>query len=85
LVTERAVGADQRGQFLLTVNNDNVVEYKPVKLGAVVEGMYVIEEGISADDTIIVKGILRARPGIKVNPQTEKSGESNKSETRKQS
>lgn len=85
LVTERAVGADQQGQYLLTVNNDNVVEYKPVKLGAVVEGMCVIEEGISADDTIIVKGILRARPGKKVNPQTEKSGQSDKSETRKQS
>ena len=85
LITERAVGVDQRGKYLLTVNNDNVVEYKSVKLGAVVEGMYVIKEGISADDTIIVKGIQRARPGIKVNPQPEKSGQSKKSETLKQS
>jgi len=85
LITERAVGADQRGQYLLTVNNDNVVEYKPVRLGTVVEGMCVIEEGISADDTIIVNGILRARPGKKVNPKTEKSEQSDKSETQKQS
>ena len=33
LVEERAVSADQRGDYLLVVDDKNVVEYRPVKLG----------------------------------------------------
>jgi membrane fusion protein (multidrug efflux system) len=69
LVTERAIGSDQSGRFLLTVNSENVVEKKPIRLGRLVDGLRVIEEGLQPDDRVVVNGIQRARPGAKVDPE----------------
>jgi len=66
LVPEIALSADQRGRFLLTVDSDNKVVYKPVQIGALQDGMRVIRKGISQDDRVIIKGIQRARPGASV-------------------
>jgi RND family efflux transporter MFP subunit len=71
LVPEAALTADQRGKFLLTVNKENIVVYKPVKTGAALNGMRVISSGITADDLVIVKGIQRARPGSPVSPEEQ--------------
>jgi membrane fusion protein (multidrug efflux system) len=69
LVTERAIGSDQSGRYLLTVNSENVVEKKPVRMGRLVDGLRVIEEGLQLDDRVVVNGIQRARPGAKVDPE----------------
>ncbi len=69
LVTERAIGSDQGGRFLLTVNSENMVEKKPIRMGQLVDGLRVIEEGLQADDRVVVNGIQRARPGAKVDPE----------------
>jgi membrane fusion protein (multidrug efflux system) len=69
LVTERALGLDQGGRYLLVVNNENKVEQRHVKIGALRDGMRVIEEGLKAEDVVVVKGIQRAVPGAKVTPQ----------------
>lgn len=69
LVTERAIGADQRGQYLLVVNDENKVEYRPVELGIEVGGMRVIKKGVGPNDWIVVNGLQRARPGAEVKPQ----------------
>lgn len=72
LVSERALGSDQGGDFLLVVNSDNVVEKRPVKTGQVIDGMIVIKQGIQPDDQIVINGIQRARPGGKVTPKQAK-------------
>jgi RND family efflux transporter MFP subunit len=69
LIEERAMGTDQRGDFVLVVNDKNVVEYRPVKLGIPDGTLRVIEEGIEPTDRVIVNGVQRARPGVVVNPQ----------------
>lgn len=68
LVSERAVGTDQGTKYLLVVGRENVVEYRPVTLGPLVDGLRVIRTGIAAGEKIIVEGLQRARPGITVNP-----------------
>jgi RND family efflux transporter MFP subunit len=69
LVTERAIGADQSGNYLLTVGSDNVVEKKLIRMGQLTDGLRVIEEGLQSGELVIVKGIQRARPGATVDPQ----------------
>lgn len=69
LVSERAIGADQGGRYVLVVNDEDTVEKHPVRLGALVDGLQVIVEGIQPDDRVIVKGLQRARPGAKVDPE----------------
>jgi membrane fusion protein, multidrug efflux system len=66
LVPDRALGIDQRGHYLLVVSKDDVVEQRPVQIGALIDGMRVIEQGLSAEDRVVVDGIQRAIPGSKV-------------------
>ncbi|HHH40110.1 MAG TPA: efflux RND transporter periplasmic adaptor subunit [Sedimenticola sp.] len=70
LVSERALGADQGGPYLLVVNAEGVVEKRDIRKGQLIDGLVVIDEGIAADDRVIVKGLQRARPGGRVTPET---------------
>jgi len=69
LVVDRAIGTDQDRKYVLTVNAENVVEYRPVTLGARHGGLRVIEDGLTAEDWVVVNGVQRARPGAVVAPQ----------------
>jgi RND family efflux transporter MFP subunit len=76
LVPEVAVGSDQAGRYVLTVNADSVVEQRRLQLGQTTGEMRVIESGLKPDERVVVSGILGAVPGQKVDPQlqTPKSG-----------
>jgi membrane fusion protein (multidrug efflux system) len=69
VITERAVGTDQSGPYVLVVDQKNMVEFRPVKMGPKADGgLVVIEAGLKSDDRVIVKGLQRAKPGREVNP-----------------
>ena len=70
LVPDVALGSDQSGRYVYVVNKDNVVEQRNVEIGPLEGTMRVINSGITADDRVIVAGLLRAIPGQKVVPQT---------------
>jgi RND family efflux transporter MFP subunit len=69
LVPEVAIGSDQGGRYVLTVNADNVVEQRRVKLGQTFGELRQVESGLKPDERIVVGGILAAIPGQKVDPQ----------------
>ena len=71
LVPEVAVGSDQAGRYVLTVNADGVVEQHHVQLGQTTGEMRVIENGLKPDERVVVSGILGAVPGQKVDPQLQ--------------
>jgi multidrug efflux system membrane fusion protein len=74
-IPERAIGTDQGNKYLLTVNAQNVVEYRPVTLGVERDGLREILTGLQPGASVIVDGIQRARPGITVNPHPASSAE----------
>lgn len=47
------------------------MERRKVKIGASHQGMYVIQEGLSGDEWVVVKGILKAIPGRQVTPEKD--------------
>ena len=51
---------------VMTVNADQIVVPKYVELGIASNGLRVIRSGLSAEDRVIVNGLMRARPGMKV-------------------
>jgi len=69
LITDRAVGTDQGQKFVLLVDDNSVVQVRPVELGPVVDGLRVVRNGLGPDDHVIVDGLLNARPGSKVTAQ----------------
>lgn len=68
LVPEEAVQFDQGGKYVLTVNDENVVSRKRIKVGDLFGQMMIIEKGLTTKDRVITLGVLQARPGSKVNP-----------------
>ncbi len=72
LVPDVALGSDQAGRYLLVVNKDNVVEQRKVQTGQREGELRVIESGLTADDHVVIAGLLRAIPGQKVDPQLQK-------------
>lgn len=69
LVNERAVGTDQNKKFVLVVGEGNKAEYREVTLGASVNGLRVVKNGLAPNERIVVNGLQRVRPGALVAPQ----------------
>src|SRR6266481_2383689 len=66
LIPERALGSDQAQKFAYVVNAEKKVEFRPVKLGPMIDGLRVVKEGLKPGEQIIAEGLLRVRPGIVV-------------------
>jgi len=71
LVDEAAIGTDLAGKYLLVVGEGDIVERRGIEIGALVDGLRVINEGVTTTDRYVVNGLLRARPGLPVQPKTE--------------
>ncbi|HEX4209959.1 MAG TPA: efflux RND transporter periplasmic adaptor subunit [Candidatus Binataceae bacterium] len=64
-----AVSFDQQGEYVLVVDSKNVVERRSVKTGLQMGNELVIEDGLAADDWVIVDGLLQGIPGREVTPE----------------
>ena len=71
LVPEVAIGHDQQGDYLLVVNDKNVVERRNITTGPAVESQRAIENGLTGGEWVIVNGLLKAAPGRQVTPERE--------------
>lgn len=69
LINERAVGTDQNKKFVLVVGADNKAIYREISLGASVNGLRIVKQGLEANERIVVNGLQRIRPGSLVAPQ----------------
>ncbi len=68
VVLDRAVGTDQDKKFVLVLKPDSTVEYRSVGLGRVVDGLRIVTSGLRTGDRIVINGLQRVRPGMKVAP-----------------
>ena len=69
LINDEAVGTDLGKKFVLVMEGDKPA-YRSVELGPKIEGLRIVRSGLNKDDTIIVKGLQRVRPGSPVAPET---------------
>jgi len=71
LVEERAVGSDIGGKYVYVIGEENIVEQRYIEVGFKQEdGTVTVTDGLEGDETYIVEGLLRARPGLPVTPMT---------------
>ena len=66
LVQDQAIGTDQDRKFVLVLKSDNSVEYRPVVTGRVVDGLRTVESGLKPGERVVINGLMRVRPGMKV-------------------
>ena len=70
LVQDGAIGTDQDRKFVYVLKPDSTVEYRNVELGRLVEGFRVIRKGVAPDENVVINGLQRIRPGMKVTPRS---------------
>lgn len=69
LVPDEALGTDQDRRIVYVVGADNKVTSKVVRPGPRIDGYRVIRDGLKGDETIVINGLMRVRPGIEVQPK----------------
>lgn len=70
LVPDEAIGSDQNERVVYVLAEDGSVSTKPVRTGPRLYGYRVIREGLDGTETIVVNGLMRIRPGVKVAAET---------------
>ncbi|HYD19811.1 MAG TPA: efflux RND transporter periplasmic adaptor subunit [Patescibacteria group bacterium] len=68
LVNDAAINTDQDRKFVYAVDDKGMVNYRPVQLGVLENGLRVIETGLQPGEKIVVNGLMRVRPGVQVQP-----------------
>jgi membrane fusion protein, multidrug efflux system len=66
LIDERAVGNDLGKKYVLVLKADSTLEYRSVTLGARIDGLRVVEQGLQQADVVVVNGLQHVSAGAKV-------------------
>ena len=73
VVPQAAVQENQTGPFVLVVDKDDKVVLRPIKTGQRNGADIAVLEGLTEGEKVIVAGIQKVRPGMKVDPVPQKS------------
>lgn len=71
LVPQEAIGYDQRGSYVLVVNENNMVKRSSVRTGTLVDHLRVVEEGLTGKEWVVIRGVQKAIPGRPVTPERQ--------------
>ena len=82
LIAESAIGTDQGRKYVYVINKKTIpdkktnkpreaelVEYRPIKVGSLNQGLRVIDDGLAMGERVVVSGLQRVRPGKEVAPR----------------
>ena len=64
LIPQRAVQQLLDKSFVIVVNGENKSESRAVQLGDKVGSFWIVKDGLSASDTVVVEGLTRLQPGV---------------------
>jgi RND family efflux transporter MFP subunit len=67
LVPAAAIVPDQSQNTVMVVGADGTATPRIVQVGDLYRGLRIVKSGLSANDRVIIDGLMLARPGSKVN------------------
>ena len=73
LIPDVAVQSDLGYKYVFVANEENKVETHPIEIGRAHDPLREVLKGLTAQDRVIVNGLMLLRPGVKVEVQGEKS------------
>ena len=69
LVPDEAIASDQDRRIVYVVTAEGSAKATTIQPGSRIDGYRLVLSGLTGDETIIVSGLLRVRPGAKVTPK----------------
>jgi multidrug efflux system membrane fusion protein len=68
LIRDAAIGTDQDRKFVLVLGPGDTLAYRPIVPGRLTDGLRIVTSGLKPGERIVVNGLMRVRPGMKVTP-----------------
>lgn len=69
LIPDASSGTDQSGRYIYVVDNDNIVSYRHIEVGEIINDSLIhVTSGLSPDERFVTKALLKVRAGMKVEP-----------------
>jgi RND family efflux transporter MFP subunit len=68
VIPNSAIGNDQQGDYVFVVEANDMVARRSIVKGPLTPDGCAIRAGLTAEDRVVVNGLLNARPGSKVQP-----------------
>lgn len=62
-VPQRAVTVSEKGASVMIVGDKNIATPRPIKVGQLIGGNWVVTQGLRPGDKVIVNGLQKVRPG----------------------
>jgi RND family efflux transporter MFP subunit len=69
LIPDEAIITDQTRRLVYVVGKDNKATPRPVEIGATVEGLRIVRDGLAPTDLVIITGHGQLQPGAPVKPK----------------
>ena len=69
LIPDEAIVADQNRRLVVLVNEDGTTTPREIRPGPRIDGYRVVRDGLAGSETLVVEGLMRARPGARVTPE----------------
>ncbi|MCK9563483.1 MAG: efflux RND transporter periplasmic adaptor subunit, partial [Bacteroidales bacterium] len=75
MIPQRAVTLTEQQALVMVVDADDIAALRTVELGNLRDGNWIIREGLSPGERVIIDGTQKVRPGQPVRPTTAPAGQ----------
>lgn len=69
LIPDEAIVSDQNRRLVMSLDDEGNVTPIPIRPGPGIDGYRVVRDGLDGSETIVIEGLIRARPGSVVAPE----------------
>ena len=69
LIPDASTGTDQLGRYIYVVDDNNIVSYRHIEVGEIINDSLIhVKSGLNPDERFVTKALLKVRSGMKVEP-----------------
>jgi RND family efflux transporter MFP subunit len=69
LIPDASTGTDQLGRYVYIVDDNNIVSYRHIEVGEIIDDSLIhVTSGLNPDELFVTKALLKVRSGMKVEP-----------------
>ncbi|MBX7460864.1 efflux RND transporter periplasmic adaptor subunit [Qipengyuania huizhouensis] len=74
-VPQRAVTLTEEGGTVFVIDREGMAAIRPIRLGAMVDGSWIVESGLRPGDVVITSNLQKIRPGVPVKVSNTPTGQ----------
>jgi membrane fusion protein (multidrug efflux system) len=68
VVPQQAVSQGPQGPLVYVLGENDIAQARPIRLGPELAAGWVVREGLTGGERVVVDGVIRVRPGQLVKP-----------------